>query len=311
MRKIISYVKEYYKNYAHLKLYAVTALFLAAAIFVEYRYHFRETYIENYDNLFVQWLIVVLFYAVPFFFVCFLIYAFNIRRPFTKTPSFWLKALFGFALLGFDQSYIPNVLIRGGLGDKNLYFYFTVYSWLVSLIFIVIPLIIFNIVVENKKGRNLYGLLFRKFDIKPYILLLLITAVFLYAGSYLKDVNAYYPRYMHSGGDNFAAFYGIHQWISVLIYEFSYATSFISVEHFFRGFLVLGFVRYLRGYAVLPMVACYCFLHFGKPIGETITSIAGGYILGVFVYKTRNIWGGIILHIGVALLMELFSYFQQ
>jgi membrane protease YdiL (CAAX protease family) len=116
---------------------------------------------------------------------------------------------------------------------------------------------------------------------------------------------------LHSGGANFAAINGIYEWVAVLIYEMAYASSFISVELFFRGFLVLGFVRYLRGYAIVPMVACYCFLHFGKPLAETITSIFGGFVLGVFVYKTRNIWGGIIIHMGIALLMELFGYWQQ
>ena len=311
MKKIFTYLREYLKNFWHFRLYAASALFLAVAIFVEYQFDFRRNYIEHYDNLFIQWLVVFLFYAVPYLLVCALVYLFDIRRSFFKIPSFWIKFAVGFLILSFDQSYIPNVLIRGGLKDSAPYFYVTVFSWLTSLLFIVIPLIIFNIIIENIKGRNLYGLLIRKFDVKPYVLLLIISATFLFAGSFLQDVNSYYPRYLHSGGSNFAAINGLSEWVTVSMYEFSYGLSFISVEHFFRGFLVLGFVRYMRGYTIIPMVVCYCLLHFGKPIGETITSIFGGYILGIFVYKTRNIWGGIILHIGIALLMELFSYWNQ
>ncbi len=311
MRKILSYLKEYLQAYWHFRLYAVSFLFLVSAIFVEYHFDFRKNFIEDYDNLFLQWLVVFLFYATPYLLFCGFVYFFDIRRSFFRIPSFWIKFAIGFLILSFDQSYIPNVLIRGGLKDEAHYFFVTVYSWLTSLLFIVIPLIIFNIVIENIKGRNLYGLLIRRFDFKPYVLLLIISAVFLFFGSFLGDVNSYYPRYLHSGGPDFAGINNLNEWVMVLTYEFSYALSFISVEHFFRGFLVLGFVRYMRGYAVIPMVVCYCLLHFGKPIGETITSVAGGYILGIFVYKTRNIWGGIILHIGIALLMELFSSWQQ
>ena len=65
--------------------------------------------------------------------------------------------------------------------------------------------------------------------------------------------------------------------------------------------------KYLGEYVVYPMVVAYAILHFGKPLGETIGSIAGGYILGVLAYKTRNIYGGIFIHMGIAFLMEMFA----
>jgi len=52
-------------------------------------------------------------------------------------------------------------------------------------------------------------------------------------------------------------------------------------------------------------------LHFGKPIGEAISSIFGGYVLGVIALNTKSIVGGSIVHIGVAWLMELFAYLQH
>ena len=59
------------------------------------------------------------------------------------------------------------------------------------------------------------------------------------------------------------------------------------------------------------MVVCYASLHFGKPLGETIGSIFGGYILGVLALQTRSIWGGIIVHVGVAWLMDLAALLQK
>jgi hypothetical protein len=53
------------------------------------------------------------------------------------------------------------------------------------------------------------------------------------------------------------------------------------------------------------MATMYVFIHFGKPLGETISSFFGGIILGVIAYETKSIIGGIIIHVGIAWLMEL------
>ncbi len=75
-------------------------------------------------------------------------------------------------------------------------------------------------------------------------------------------------------------------------YEFFYGMDFFNLELLFRGFLVIGLSQVLGKDAIIPMVTTYCFLHFGKPVGEQISSIVGGYILGVIAFYTRGIWGG-------------------
>jgi membrane protease YdiL (CAAX protease family) len=85
----------------------------------------------------------------------------------------------------------------------------------------------------------------------------------------------------------------------------------MAVEIFFRGFLVLAVGRFLGKDAILPMAATYAALHFGKPLGETISSIFGGYILGVVCFRSATIYGGIFLHAGIALMMELYAFWQQ
>jgi hypothetical protein len=97
-------------------------------------------------------------------------------------------------------------------------------------------------------------------------------------------------------------------WPWKLLYELSYGIDFLTIEFFFRGFLVLAFARYAGKEAILPMAAFYCCIHFGKPLFECITSYFGGMILGVVVYHTRSIWGGLIVHLGIAWLMELAGY---
>src|SRR5690606_32481 len=93
-----------------------------------------------------------------------------------------------------------------------------------------------------------------------------------------------------------------------LLFELSYGLDFFTIELFFRGFLILAFLRYAGKAAILPMAAFYCSIHFGKPLLECITSYFGGLILGVIVLHSRSIWGGLIVHLGIAWLMEVAGY---
>jgi membrane protease YdiL (CAAX protease family) len=75
--------------------------------------------------------------------------------------------------------------------------------------------------------------------------------------------------------------------------------------------LVIGIVSIIGREAILPMALLYVVIHFGKPLTETISSFFGGYILGVFAYKYKNIMGGIIIHIALAWMMELAAIIQH
>lgn len=75
--------------------------------------------------------------------------------------------------------------------------------------------------------------------------------------------------------------------------------------------MVLGMAVVMGRAAIVPMVVTYAFLHFGKPAGEAVSSIFGGYILGVIAYQSQSIFGGVLIHVGVAWLMELAAYMQK
>jgi membrane protease YdiL (CAAX protease family) len=90
-----------------------------------------------------------------------------------------------------------------------------------------------------------------------------------------------------------------------LLFELSYGFDFVSIEFFFRGFLILSLIKICGKDAIIPMAAFYCTIHFGKPLGEAISSYFGGLLLGIVSYHTRSVWGGLIVHLGIAWLMEL------
>ncbi len=135
--------------------------------------------------------------------------------------------------------------------------------------------------------------------------------IIIFGASFLESIQAYYTIYKKSGAHAFVAFQGWSEVWAVVLFESSYSLSFVIVELFFRGFLVLAFYRYFGPQVVMAMAVCYMVLHFGKPFPEAISSLFGGYLLGVLSLQSQNIWGGIVVHVGIALMMEIFAYWQM
>ena len=149
------------------------------------------------------------------------------------------------------------------------------------------------------------GLTTKGFDARPYFLLLLLLVPIVAFAATRPDFLQFYPKVKNLA---FINGYTTPVWPWKLGYELSYGLDFLSIELFFRGLLVIGLIRYAGGQAILPMAAFYCTIHFGKPLGECITSFFGGLILGVLAYRTRSILGGLIVHLGLAWMMELFGW---
>jgi membrane protease YdiL (CAAX protease family) len=93
-------------------------------------------------------------------------------------------------------------------------------------------------------------------------------------------------------------------------WELMYALQFLSLEFFFRGFLLQGLRRVVGANAIFVMIVPYCMIHYGKPMTETIGAIFAGVILGTLAMRTRSIWGGVLIHVGVAWTMDLLAIAQ-
>jgi membrane protease YdiL (CAAX protease family) len=88
------------------------------------------------------------------------------------------------------------------------------------------------------------------------------------------------------------------------IWEGLYWVQFLSLEFFFRGFLLRG-LRYTMGSkAIFVMIVPYCMIHYGKPLPETMGAIGAGLILGTLAMRTKSIWGGVLIHVCVAFTMD-------
>ena len=142
---------------------------------------------------------------------------------------------------------------------------------------------------------------------KIYFILLLIISPLIISASFTPDFLNAYPRFRPWQVE---PVYHMSKWIMAGQFELSYGISFVMVELMFRGALIIGMSTLMGKNSILPMVATYAFIHFGKPIGESISSVFGGYVLGIIAWRTRSIWGGVIIHLGVAWLMEWMGFIQ-
>jgi hypothetical protein len=55
------------------------------------------------------------------------------------------------------------------------------------------------------------------------------------------------------------------------------------------------------------MVVPYAMIHFHKPFLECLAAVGAGCILGVLALRFRTFWGGALLHILVAVTMDLLA----
>jgi len=113
--------------------------------------------------------------------------------------------------------------------------------------------------------------------------------------SFKQDFNTYYPFYDYASRSVF----------DFLAWEFFYAVQFVSLEFFFRGFMLHPVRKYMGAYAILAMVIPYCMIHYGKPYLEPNAAIVAGFVLGTLSLRTGSIWCGCLIHITVAVSMDI------
>ncbi|MEZ4852321.1 MAG: CPBP family intramembrane glutamic endopeptidase [Bacteroidia bacterium] len=310
-KDILAYFKKHVKEEYHPGYYASFVVIVIATIAANYLLfpkHTVETWItNNYYGRELCILIYLVFYGIPYYLVLGLYAWFHKENQVFKSREFWVKSLLGLLLLSVDASfyyyrYAGNLASYSG----EAYVFRKIAGTFISFIVIWIPLLIFK-KWRDKKQPSLYGLSWKGFNYRPYLLMLLIMVPVVLAASFTQDFIDYYPTLKPR---NAGLLKTIPIWLTMTIYEFFYLVDFLWTELIFRGFLVIGMAAVLGRGAVLPMVIIYAFRHFAKPLGETIGSVFGGYILGVIALRSKNIMGGVMIHMGIAFLMEIFAIFH-
>jgi len=296
MKKFVAYIVDYFKSIDKRILIIVT-LFTAALVFINYRFNLDGAIrkINYYPVKLIAWFGVFLCaFGIPWL----------LQRKRISSPRFYLLLLLApllFAIkisTGFHFFFTPNTA-------ENSYWNQVIYWPLLCLGILLLLRLTWQ---PADASGSFYGWTTRQLNAGPYLLLLLGMVPLVTLAATQPDFQAMYPKLQHVYAG--VAIEDIPAW-KKLLYELSYGTDFITIETFFRGFLVIGFAKWAGKEVVLPMACFYCTIHFGKPMGECISSYAGGMILGILVVNTRSIVGGLAVHLGIAWLMELAGYLAK
>jgi hypothetical protein len=322
MRKIVSSLRMFLKEDFHWGTYVLTFLMLAICLTLNYTLHLTNRWIYSQPDGWVKLVRWTAFMAFPYLIVIGLQAIFQKPVPGLKKPGFWAMLLLALLMVSTTAWFPWHKDLARQLFPRELFRWGLLVLWnLKRFAFMLAPLLLFWFLVDRKpkvvpalyandenRYNQFYGLFTKPKGLGPYFLMLLIMVPLITIASFQPDFLKVYPQYFAGPAE---AKVGVSPWLTGGVFEFVYLSDFALVELVFRGFLVIGFVRWLGPKVVLPMAAMYCFLHFGKPAGEAVASVFGGYILGVVAYYSRSIWGGIVVHMGVAAMMETAAYIQR
>ena len=301
MQYFIALFTDYFKNLDKLS-FLLTTLFVAALIYVNYRFGLNAKIWQASSDL-------------EKFFRFYALYLF------TFGGAYLIQYLSGRTLMQFPLPLLILIALAPAIFALKVVFnahrpiFFKVFEWPHSRYYFILadyPIRLLMVVIITwmlwkwiSPAYPFMGLTFRNFEWKPYLILLACMVPLIAFASTRPDFLATYPKLK-----NLAFFTDTSPtpWLHKLLFEISYGIDFLTIEIFFRGFLILAFAHFMGKDAILPMAAFYCVIHFGKPLPECISSYFGGMLLGILVYKTHTIVGGIVVHLGIAWLMEAGGY---
>jgi hypothetical protein len=295
VKSIIAWLKDYV-TWVNKKTLFISIAFVAVLIFINYHFNLNS-HLKSLPSSseYLAWFII---FAITFSFAYILE---SCIKSIHLHKNLVLLIFIAPAIFAWKMSYNFNFFISSDTAI-NTYWNAVIY-WPLKLFVITIMLLIVWYAFDRK--QSFYGLSSKGFNTKPYFYLLFMMIPLIAVASTQKAFLQLYPRFQNipflSSPESPV--------LSKLIYEISYGIDFAGIELFFRGFLILAFVKYAGKNVILPMALFYCTIHFGKPLGECISSFFGGLILGVITYHTRSIYGGLIVHLGIAWLMEIGGYF--
>lgn len=287
-------------------LYAL--VFIAVCITVNYTFDFEHTVLDRQFGTPVGIFYFILFFAFAYYGMAVPQFVLLKRFEVLRDAGFWIKSLLFIVILGTAIGFYHHYKLDVSTNASERYFLRKLLANSKNFIAMLLPLAVMKFAWDNKSGDGFYGLNFKQFNYKPYITLLLIVLPLIVWASFQPSFQRAYPTFK-AWQINEA--YSLSRVQMTLIYEWIYGIDFVMIELIFRGALVIGMTKILGRDAILPMVCAYTFLHFGKPLGESLGSFVGGYALGVFAFYSRSIWGGCIVHIGLAWMMEAAALLQH
>lgn len=136
---------------------------------------------------------------------------------------------------------------------------------------------------------------------RGYLLLLSPILIFVVLVSLGDDFVNHYPFYRLAG----------RSWLDLLLWELLYMSQFVFLEFFFRGFMLNALRPAMGANAIWVMCVPYMMIHLPKLPLEATGAILFGLFLGILALQSRSIWGGVLVHAGVALSMDVAALLRK
>jgi Type II CAAX prenyl endopeptidase Rce1-like len=295
---VFKYIKEFYHKEFSLYYFLLILLLLGIIIYLNYWHFLERRYVEGGRTRWSNFLGYFLLYLIPFA-SAFLLQVFFFKDcDYYNNYWFWLILILAPAFFSFRVNFdFHEVVVNKIWSGDELQFWLRCISWVVRVFVVLIPVFIIWL-IKDKSNQPFYGTKALD-DIKPYLIMLAIMVPLLVLASTQKDFLSMYPKAKFLTQMQL----GNQKW-RYIVYELCYGFDFVSIEFFFRGFLILSLMKICGPHCIIPVACFYCTIHLGKPMGEAISSFWGGLLLGIVSYNTGSIWGGLIVHLGIAWLME-------
>jgi hypothetical protein len=295
MKKIFSFIADYAAD-IDKRILVLSMIFIAVLIYLNYQHGLENRLSRKLPLPFPNFTGHYILFLCAFGFPYLLFYLIQQKNYFAES-QFILLLVLAPAIFAVKTSWNVNFNVSD-TSAWNSYWNKIIY-W--PILLLTVSSILFILWKIFNSSESFYGLTVKNFDWKPYFIMLLIMVPLIAAASTQADFLSTYPKMKSITA---IADTASRPWWYKLLYEISYGSDFVTIELFFRGFLILGFVQFAGKDAILPMACFYCTIHFGKPMAECISSFFGGILLGIIVYHTKSIVGGLIVHLGIAWLME-------
>jgi membrane protease YdiL (CAAX protease family) len=299
LSSVFKYIREFYNKEFNLYYFLLILLLLGTVIYLNYWHSLENRFAAGGKTWSANFAGYWLLYFIPFATAFFLQLFFCKDCSYFKKYWFWIILFLAPAFFSFRVNFdFHHPAIKKIWSGDELQFWLRCFNWVIRVFVLLIPVFIIWL-IKDKNNQHFYGT--RVLDtIKPYLIMLLIMIPLLALASTQKDFLNMYPK------AKFLTTLQIgHQKWRYVLYELCYGFDFVSIEFFFRGFLILSLVKICGPHCIIPVACFYCTIHLGKPMAEAISSFWGGILLGIISYNTGSIWGGLIIHLGIAWFMEV------
>jgi len=238
MQEIFIYLRNYFREW-NTQVGLFTSLIVSALIITNYTTGIEHV-IRSFDSPPLRLLSFFLLYAFIFSVSYGILFMFSDNTIHNKRHFVFLllmcPLLFA-AKVSFDFSSLFNYT---GLSDPWIRHWKLIVNWPLKCLFILAS--IYAVWMASGYEKPVAGMN-QNFNWKPYLLLLLCAVPLVIVAAATSDFQHTYPKVKNIA---FIFPYTQYDFVSQFAYELSYATDFLTIESFFRGFLVLAFVFLIK-----------------------------------------------------------------